>query len=72
MFASGFVASSPSSAKAFGTFWSSFKKSGKTAKIRAAKEMSLVTMSIFDDAVNDFMIGSNERVANAGASSVLV
>ena len=48
IFASGFLASSPSSARLFATFWFSVSFSGKTAKILAAKEISLVSMVIFD------------------------
>ena len=70
--ASGCVASSPNSVKAFDVFCESFKKSGKVAIIRPAKEMSFETTLMFDDAVNDFIIGNSECVANAGASSVFV
>ena len=48
------------------------KKSEKLARIRPAREISLVTISMLDDFVKAFTIGKNERVANAGASSVLV
>ena len=72
IFASGVLASSPSSVKASETFWSSVKKSGKTANILAANEISLVSIEISEDLVNAFTIGKNERVAKAGASSVFV
>ena len=53
MFASGFLASSPNSDNASGTFWSSVKKSGKTAKILAAKDISLVSILIPEEATKD-------------------
>ena len=72
MFASGWVANSPNWAKASTIFWSSFKNSGKFAKILPAKEISGTTISMFADFVNAFTIGKNECVANIGASSVRV
>ena len=60
MFASGVLAKAPNSAKASFTFWSSVKYSDKFANILAAKEMSLVSISIPDEAVKDFTIGKNE------------
>ena len=72
IFASGFFANSPSSVNASLTRWSGFKKSEKFAKILAASEMSRVSTTIFDGAVNALTIGRKDRVASAGASSVLV
>ena len=72
MFASGVFAKSPNSANASSTFWSSFKYSDKFANILAAKEISLVSISIPEEAVKAFTIGKNEYVAKAGASSVFV
>ena len=48
------------------------KKSGKTEIILPAKEMSLKSTSISACFTNDLMIGKNEYVAKAGASSVIV
>ena len=58
--ASGFLASSPNSLRWFGTFWSSVKKSGKTAKILAANEMSLVSIVIPDDLEKAFTTANHE------------
>ncbi len=46
MFASGAVANFPNSAKESFTLCSSVKNSGKLARIRAATEMSSVSISI--------------------------
>ena len=70
IFASGFFANSPSIAKSSETRWSSFKKSGNTAKILAANEISLVSILMPEDFTNAFTIGNKECVAKAGASSV--
>ena len=72
MLASGFLASSPSSDSASATRCSSLKCSGNCARIRPASEMSRRSSSIAAAAVNASMIGSSERVASAGASSVSV
>ena len=45
MLASGVVARSPSSASASAVFWSSGSWSAKTARMRAASEMSRVSTS---------------------------
>ena len=60
MFASGFFTNSPRVAKASSTFWSSFNLSGNRARILAAKEMSLVSMSILEFFTNAFAIGKKE------------
>jgi hypothetical protein len=70
--ASGFLTSSPRSSKSLVTCWLSSKNSGKVAKILAAKEISLVSISIPEDFTKAFTIGNKERVAKAGASSVFV
>ena len=72
MFASGVLAKAPSSDKASPSFCSSFKYSGKFAIILPASEISLFSTSILAVAANDLIIGSNENVANIGASSVIV
>ena len=48
-----------------------FKNSGKLANTRDAREIFSFIV-IPEDLVKDFIIGNNERVAKAGASSVLV
>ena len=60
MFASGLVASFPSSARASPIFWSSERYSGKLAIIRPASEMSLVSTAMPACRVNAWMIGSKE------------
>ncbi len=70
--ASGVLASFPKSAKSSEILWPSFKNSGNVAIIRPAREMSLVSISIFAVLVNALTIGKKDWVANAGASSVLV
>ena len=67
MLASGFLASSPNCARASSTCCSFGKISENTAKILAAKEMSLVSKSIWELLVNALIIGNKERVAKAGA-----
>ena len=57
MLASGKVASFPSSDNASTVFWSSFKNSGKLDRILAASEISLVSISISEVAVNAWTIG---------------
>ena len=65
MFASGVVASAPSSASASGC-------SPNWARMRPASEMSRSSTSTPALAANASMIGRNEWVARAGASSVYV
>ena len=72
MFASGWVASSPSSARASGNTWSALRFSGKCERILPAKEMSFNSYSIPELAVKARTIGRSEWVARAGASSVWV
>ena len=72
MFASGALASSPSSVSASGIRCSSVRLSGKLARMRPASEMSFSSNSMSELLVNAFRIGSSERVASAGASSVFV
>ncbi len=72
MLASGVCASSPSSASASGTRWSSSSSSGNWARIRPASEMSRSSMSMPAAPANASMIGSSDLVASAGASSVCV
>ena len=66
MFASGVLASSPSSASASGVSGSNW------ARIRPASEMSRSSISTPAGAANALMIGSSDWVASAGASSVWV
>jgi hypothetical protein len=70
MFASGVVTSSPSSASASGTRCSSLSSSGNWERIRAAREMSRSSTSTPAAPAKASMIGRNEWVASAGASSV--
>ena len=72
MFASGSLASSPSSASASATRWPSSSRSGNCVRIRPANEMSRTSTSIPAAAANARRIGSSEWVASAGASSVWV
>jgi hypothetical protein len=65
MFASGVLASSPSSASASG-WWPNW------ARMRPAREMSRSSTSTPALPANASMIGRNECVASAGASSVYV
>ena len=65
MFASGVLASSPSSPSASGTF-------PNAARIRPASEMSRSSTSTPAFAANASRTGSSEWVARAGASSVYV
>ena len=60
MFASGLVAKIPNSAKSSETCIDSGKYSDRFANIRAAKEMSLLTISIPEDLVKASTIGRNE------------
>ena len=72
MLASGFVASSPSSASASSTRCSSVRRSGNCAMMRPASEMSRVSTSTPAVAAYASMIGRKEYVASSGASSVWV
>ncbi len=72
MFASGVLASAPSSVSASGTSCSGVSLSGNAERILPAREMSLVSMLIPDGLVNALTMGRNDCVARAGASSVLV
>jgi len=51
MLASGLVASSPKAANASGILWSSFRYSGKFAKMRPDNEISGTSISISADFV---------------------
>ena len=64
MLASGVLTSSPSSASASG------RRARNWARIRAASEMSRSSTSTPAAPANASMIGRNECVASAGASSV--
>ncbi len=72
MLASGVFASSPSSPSASDTRCCSSRRSGNWARMRPASEMSRSSISIPAAPANARMIGSSERVASAGASSVSV
>ena len=72
MLASAVSAIAPSSASASGTRCASVSRSGKTARIRPASEMSFSSTATPACEANASTIGSSERVASAGASSVSV
>src|ERR1700753_158479 len=72
MFASGVVASLPSSASASCVFCSAGSRSLKLARMRPDSEMSRLSTAIPAGAANVWMIGKNEYVASAGAGDVLV
>jgi len=72
MLASGVLANSPNSAKASSIRCSGVRYLGKLAIIRPANDISRVSISIAEDAVNALTIGKKECVAKAGASSVIV
>jgi hypothetical protein len=72
MFASGVVASSPSSPRASPTRWSPVRWSGNSARIRPPREMSRVSTSTPAEDANACTTGRNEYVASIGASSVSV
>ena len=72
MLVSGINVILPSVAKLSGTFCSSVKYSGNAARMRAATEMSLFTISTPAGAVKVRMTGRNAKVAKSGASSVRV
>ena len=68
----GPVHSSPSSARASPMRCSSVRRSGNWARMRPASEMSRLSTVTPAAAPKAWMIGRNERVARAGASSVWV
>ena len=72
MFASGVVASSPSSARASSIRWSSESHSGNAARIRPAREMSRVCTSTPAEEAKAWTTGRKDSVASMGASSVSV
>ncbi|MNY58024.1 hypothetical protein D3C86_1943140 [compost metagenome] len=72
MLVSGSSVRRPSSARLFGTFCSSVRKSGNSPRIRPATEMSLVSTLTPAGAVNARTMGRNALVARRGASSVRV
>ena len=72
MFVSGNKVILPSAPKLSGTCCSGVKQSLNSAKIRAATEISLVTISTPAGAVKVRIIGRNAQVAKSGASSVSV
>ncbi len=72
MFASGVVASWPSSASASPIRCSSVRCSGKAARIRPPREMSRVSTSTPADEAKACTTGRKEYVASMGASSVRV
>ncbi len=57
--ASGFSTRWPSSARSSGTFWLSSRTSGKTARIRPAREMSRVSTGTPVAPAKARMIGRN-------------
>src|SRR5262245_42412704 len=72
MLASGRLASSPSCVSQSGTRCVGVRFSGKLARMRPDSEMSASSMVRPLPAVNFWMIGKNEYVASAGASSISV
>ena len=72
MFASGVVASSPSSARASPIRCSCVRRSGNTARMRPAREMSRVCTSTPAEEAKACTTGRKEYVASIGASSVRV
>jgi hypothetical protein len=72
MLASGFLASSPSSARSLAMRCSGLSSSGNRARMRPDSEMSRVSTSMPAERVNACTMGSNEYVASIGASSVSV
>ena len=67
----GSLTSFPKNSKSF-SYLIYFLKSLKVARILDESDISLLSSLTPDDFENDLIIGSNEAVANAGASSVLV
>ena len=63
MFVSGNKVNLPNALKLLGTFCSSERHSGNSARMRAATEISLSTTSILAGAVKVLMIGKKEAVA---------
>ena len=72
MLAAGVFASSPNSAKASGVCCSGGNHSLKLANMRPAREISRVVTETPAALANASTMGSSERVASAGASSVRV
>ena len=72
MFASGRVARLPSSVSASPMRWSSRRRSGNSARMRPASEMSRASTGTPATPAYAWMIGRNEYVASKGASSVCV
>ena len=72
MFASGVVARRPSSARSSAMRWSSRRRSGNSAMMRPASEMSRVSTAMPAVPAKAAMIGSSDCVARNGASSVSV
>src|SRR3990172_1457757 len=72
MLASGVRARSPSFARSSGTRWASVNHSGNAARMRPASEMYRVSTDTPVPFVKARTMGSNDRVASAGASSVQV
>ena len=60
MLASGFLTNFPNSAKSSAIFCSSFKHSGNKDKILPAKEISLVSIKIFEEEVKALTIGKKD------------
>ncbi len=60
MFASGVFAKAPSSANASDTLSSGFRRSGKVARMRPAREMSRVSTLTAAGAAKAWIIGKNE------------
>jgi hypothetical protein len=72
MFASGVLASAPSSASASSMRWSSGRRSANWAMMRPESEMSRVSTATPAVEAYASMTGRNEYVASKGASSVCV
>ena len=72
MLASGCSVFLPSSASELGTRCASLSTSGNSPRMRAATEMSLVSMRMPAGAVKVRTIGRKAWVASSGASSVRV
>ena len=68
----GSFTSFPKNSKSFSYLILLPKKSLKVARILEVSDISLLSNLTPDDFENDLIIGSNEAVAKAGASSVLV
>ena len=64
--------SAPSSARSSGIRCSSLRYSGKAESMRPARDISLVSTVTPAESVKALIIGSSEKVASLGASSVSV